>query len=171
MEDNKTVWEDLARTISAECESVIRSWPEHDNFILSKLDLDWSTRRRSSRGGVYAEGPGISIAMSLACSIRTTPYRLYEYKSFDADPVIGGFYAKAPWLALGLHVCHEMAHAAQYYAHFSLGILSDRPHGTQFKSAYYKIRRAVLNKHIPINQKQLKDEYHKLIDNTIRGVY
>ena len=168
---NKKIWEDLAKTIAAECENVIRSWPDYDNFVLSKLELDWSTRRRSSRGGVYAEGPGISIAMSVACMIRTNPYRIYEYKSFDADPVIGGFYGSDPWLPLGLHVCHEMAHAAQYYAHFSLGKLSDRPHGMQFRSNYAKIRKAVLNKHVPPNQQQLRTEYLKIIDDTLRGVY
>lgn len=172
MDDNgKSGWNSLAKEVALECENVIRSWPGYDNFILSKLDLDWSTRRRSSRGGIYAEGPGISIAMSLACMIRTSPYRMYEYKSFDADPVIGGFYAKDPWLPLWMHICHEMAHAAQYYAHFSLGITSDRPHGMQFKNAYAKIRRAVLNNHIPINQTQLKEEYYQLIEDTIRGVY
>lgn len=170
-DNNKKIWEDLAKTLASECENVIRQWSGYDNFVLSKLDLDWSLRRRSSRGGLYAEGPGISIAMSIACMIRTSPYRIYEYKSFDADPIIGGFYAKAPWLGLGLHVCHEMAHAAQYYAHFNLGITSDRPHGTQFKNNYAKIRRAVLNKHIPLNQQQLKEQYLKIIDDTIRGAY
>jgi hypothetical protein len=171
LEGNNKLWEDLAKTVAAECDNVIRSWPGYDNFILSKLDLNWSSRRTASRGGLYAEGPGISIAMNVACMIRTRPYRIYEYKSFDTDPVIGGFYGTNPWLPLGLHICHEMAHAAQFYAHFNLGIISDRPHGTQFKNNYAKIRKVVLNKHIPPNQQQLKEEYLKIIEDTIRGVY
>lgn len=170
-ENSKSTWESLAKSWALECEQVIRSWSGYENFVLSKLSLDWSTKRVASRGGMYAEGPGISIAMSTACMIRTSPYRMYEYKSFDADPIIGGFYARDLSLPLGMHVCHEMAHAAQFYAHFSLGIESDRPHGVQFKSAYAKIRTALFNKHIPKNQQQLKDEYYQLIDDTIRGVY
>lgn len=162
-------WNNLARSWAWECESIIRSWKGYEGFVLSKLDLDWSSRRKSSRGGMYAEGPGISIAMNIACMIRTEPYRMYEYKSFDADPVIGGFYAKDHTLPLAMHVCHEMAHAAQFYAHCILGIVSDRPHGIQFKTAYAKLRKAAFNKHIPLNQQQLKDEYYQLIDSVLRG--
>lgn len=167
--DVKQQLEQLARSWAWECESVIRSWDQHEHFVLSKLDLDWSPKRRGSRGGMYAEGPGISIAMQVALMIRTDPYRMYEYKSFDADPVIGGFYARDTNLALGLHVCHEMAHAAQYYGHISLGIPSDRPHGDRFKTVYAKIRRAVFNKHIPRNQEQLKAEYFNLIEDAVLG--
>ena len=169
--DDKQLYEQKAKLWASQCEDVIRAWDNYQNFVLSKLELDWSPRRRSSRGGWYKEGAGISIAMSLACMPRTSPYRMYEYKSFDADPVIGGFYATDENLSLGLHVCHEMAHAAQYYGHFSLGIISDRPHGMQFRSNYAKIRKAVLNKHIPPNQQQLRTEYLKIIDDTLRGVY
>ena len=33
-------------------------------FKLASVKLDWSPNRRSSRGGYYADGPGINIAMS-----------------------------------------------------------------------------------------------------------
>lgn len=167
--DDKQSYEHLARSWTRQCEDVITSWAGYQNFVLSKCELDWSTRRRSSRGGVYKEGPGISIAMSLACMPRTDPYRMYEYKSFDADPVIGGFYAKDENLSLGLHVCHEMAHAAQFYSHFNLGIESDRPHGNLFKDLYRKLRVAILNRHIPINQKQLKEQYEDMLLSFVRG--
>jgi len=166
---DKQLYEQLAGSWASQCEDVIRTWTGYQNFLLSKRELDWSTRRRSSRGGVYKEGPGISIAMSLACMPRTNPYRMYEYKSFDADPLIGGFYATEENLSLGLHVCHEMAHAAQFYSHFNLGILSDRPHGNLFKDSYRKLRVAVLNRHIPVNQKQLKEQYEEMLLSFVRG--
>ncbi len=166
---DKQLYEQLARSWARQCEDVIRTWTGYQNFVLSKFELDWSTRRRSSRGGVYKEGPGISIAMSLACMPRTNPYRMYEYKSFDADPLIGGFYATEENLSLGLHVCHEMAHAAQFYSHFNLGVLSDRPHGNLFKDSYRKLRVAVLNRHIPVNQKQLKEQYEEMLLSFVRG--
>jgi hypothetical protein len=98
-------------------------------------------------------------------------FRIYEYKSFDHDPIIGGFYACDENLALGLHVCHEMAHAAQFYAHYNLGVEFDKPHGSLFKSRYSKIRQAVLNKQIPINQQQLKQEYDSIIERVVKGTY
>lgn len=167
--DDKQLWNEKAKSWARKCEDEIVSWPGYESFVLSKLDLDWSPRRRSSRGGWYKEGAGISIAMSQACMPRTSPYRMYEYKSFDSDPVIGGFFSKNENLSLGLHVCHEMAHAAQFFAHFTLGIESDRPHGNAFKQAYRKIRIAVLNRYIPINQQQLKEEYSNMLLSFVRG--
>ena len=167
--DDKELYEHKAKLWARQCEDVIRTWDNYQNFVLSKFELDWSLKRRSSRGGWYKEGAGISIAMSLACMPRTSPYRMYEYKSFDADPVIGGFYATDENLSLGLHVCHEMAHAAQFYSHFNLGVESDRPHGVLFKNTYRKLRVAVLNRHIPVNQKQLKDQYDSMLLSFVSG--
>lgn len=167
--DDKTYYEKHARTWANECEHNIKSWAGFESFSLSRLVLDWSTRRRSSRGGWYEEGPGINIAMSVACMPRTNPYRVYEYKSFDADPIIGGFYARDECLPVAWHVCHEMAHAAQYYAHFALGIESDRAHGKQFKAMYSKLRIATINQIIPKNQAQLKEEYYDMISNIVTG--
>jgi hypothetical protein len=166
---DKQLYEQKAKSWARQCEDVITSWPGYQNFILSKFELDWSPRRRCSRGGWYKEGAGISIAMSVACMPRTSPYRMYEYKSFDADSLIGGFYATDENLSLGLHVCHEMAHAAQFYSHFNLGIISDRPHGNLFKDTYRKLRVAVLNRHIPVNQKQLKEQYEEMLLSFVRG--
>jgi hypothetical protein len=167
--DDKKLYEHRARSWASQCEDVIRTWSGYENFVLSKLDLDWSIKRRSSRGGLYKEGPGINIAMNLACMPRTNPYRMYEYKSFDKDPVIGGFYASDENLSLGFHVCHEMAHAVQFFAKFELGVYTDRPHGDSFKTPYRKIRLAVLNKLIPVNQKQLKEEYEQMLISFVRG--
>ena len=64
-------------------------------FKLASVKLDWSPSRRSSRGGYYADGPGINIAMSsLVRENNNEIYRVYEYKSFDSDPDIGGIYTR-----------------------------------------------------------------------------
>ena len=40
---------------------------------------------------MYADGPGINIAMYRCCkNDNGEVQRVYEYKSFDLDPVIGG---------------------------------------------------------------------------------
>ena len=36
-------------------------------FKLTSIKLDWSPKRRSSRGGMYADGPGINMAMNHLC--------------------------------------------------------------------------------------------------------
>ena len=38
-------------------------------------------------------------------------YRVYEYKSFDSDPDIGGIYTRNKWHRLELVILHEIAHA------------------------------------------------------------
>jgi hypothetical protein len=169
--DDKKIWEAKAKSWVSQCEHVISAWTGYENFVLSKCTLDWAITRRASRGGWYKEGPGISIAMSQACMPRFAPFRIYEYKSFDSDPVIGGFYATDENLALGLHVCHEMAHAAQFYSHFELGIESDKPHGLLFRKLYSIIRTEVLNKKIPINQAQLKNELDNEISLIVKRKY
>lgn len=170
MDDRKN-WEHKAKIWATQCEQLITSWSGYENFTLSRLSLDWSTKRRASRGGMYAHGPGISIAMSQACMPRMEVFRMYEYRSFDADPVIGGFYARDENLALGLHVCHEMAHAAQFYGQFVLGVESSRPHGKEFKIPYSKIRKNILNNHIPRIQHQLKQEYDDIITSIVGKRY
>lgn len=161
--------ETIARTAARECEHIIQNWDSFESFVLASITLDWNTRRVASRGGWYASGPGINIAMSAACTLRTSPYRLYEYKSFDLDPQIGGFFARDPGLAVELHVCHEMAHAAQYYAHVCLGRLKDRPHGQSFKQPYRLLRQSYLNPRIPKNQLQLKQEYETVLAKILTG--
>ena len=62
-------------------------------FALIEAKLDWSNRRRCSRGGWRNGGPIVSIAMSVAIPDENydAPRRVYEYASFDSDKVIGGF--------------------------------------------------------------------------------
>ena len=39
-----------------------------------------------------------------------------EYKSFDSDPIIGGFYTRDKYDRLRMVIVHEIAHALQYYS-------------------------------------------------------
>lgn len=140
-----------------QCEDYIRT-VHYSDFSLVRCKLDWSTRRRSSRGGWY-NGPGINIAMHLYTR-KLGLYRQYEYPSFDSDPVIGGFYSTEASHALGMVICHEMAHAVQYYRDRVLNIKIDRPHGESFKNPYRELRINILNPCLP-PQEKLKQEYHK----------
>ena len=151
----------------SKCEDIIASWSDCADFALHKCTLHWSTRRRSSRGGWYATGPGINIAMALACRVRTDPYRMYEYASFDADPVIGGFYAKDTNLALGMIICHEMAHAVQFFRRKHLGHPRTKPHGIDFKAPYAKLRTEIINP--LLNSEALyKEQYEAMIKETTK---
>jgi predicted SprT family Zn-dependent metalloprotease len=92
---------------------------------------------------------------------------MYEYPSFDSSPIIGGFYAEDPDLALGMTVCHEMAHAVQFYRVVVLGSQRCKPHGPDFKTPYANIRAAIFNKLLP-NQVTAKKQYEELLKDTIK---
>lgn len=153
----------------SKCEDVISTWSDCADFVLHKCVLDWSPRRRSSRGGWYASGPGINIAMFNTCRQRTEPYRMYEYASFDSDPVIGGFYSADPNLALGMVICHEMAHAVQFYRVVHLGKPRGKPHGPDFKLPYSLLRKALINPHIH-SEALYKEQYEKIINEINKPV-
>jgi hypothetical protein len=151
----------------SDCEDVITSWDDCKDFALHKCILDWSPRRTSSRGGWYATGPGINIAMNNFVKTRSKIYRMYEYPSFDDSSVIGGFYASDPNLAIGMTICHEMAHAVQFYRVLHLGNVRGKPHGEEFKIPYAMIRRAIFNKLLP-DQVKMKQEYDALVNNIVK---
>jgi hypothetical protein len=156
-------WEHLAYKWMDKCEDEIKSWKGLGCFSLSLFKLDWSVRRRSSRGGIYGTLPGINIAMQIACTEYSVVSRVYEYKSFDSDRIIGGFYYCDANLKLGLHICHEMAHAAQFYRKFVLNDDSyDKPHGESFKKPYRVLRTKILNPLLE-PQEPLKLEYESFI--------
>ena len=160
---HKGLWESKAYFWMNQCEDYISSWKGFESFRLGLFKLDWSTRRRSSRGGLYGNAPGISIAMALTTKEPGGVARVYEYASFDNDPIIGGFYYTDPEYKLAMHICHEMAHAVQFYSHYILNLKNiDRPHGKSFKEPYSLLRKQVLNPKLE-KQKELKLEYEKLI--------
>lgn len=138
----------------------------YKKFKLEQITLDWSPRRRSSRGGYYTAGPGISIAMYHMIPVVPFDdddlieiYRVYEYKSFDADKEIGGIYSNLKYQKLQLVILHEMAHALQYYS-YRLNNFRCTPHGITFKNFYRRLRNQFLNPYLP-DQDKLKTLYYK----------
>jgi hypothetical protein len=150
-------------------EILVKEWViKCEDFCLAKLSMDWSPRRRSSRGGWYdsAGGPGINMAMSLYFGNDKLPISYsYEYASFDKHPVIGGFYytKDSKYLRGAMVVCHEMAHAAQFYSSRQLYKQIDRPHGESFKQPYSTIRINLFNYLIPKNQHELASKYNEML--------
>ena len=160
-------FEDIAKHyIDASCREVCKLTDLHD-FDLAFVKLDWSKRRRSSRGGWYPDkgGSGISIAMHL-CSKPTDGniIRVYEYRSFDSSPTIGGFYTKNVEHKLAMHCLHEVAHAAQYWGKYLKKLDAGLPHGDVWKSIYSHLRSSILNPRLE-DQKLLAEEYNQIIES------
>lgn len=141
---DKAYFDSVALDWVLKCENEIRTWTGYEKFKLEYFRRDWSPARRCSRGGWYAKGPGINIAMFRYC-FDTPTARVYEYPSFDSDPVIGGFYPSHKDHYLASVVCHEMAHAAQGYAYMVLQKPRGTPHGPDFKTPYAILRKKLLN--------------------------
>ncbi len=164
----KDKWEVQAYRWVSLCEDEIVTWSDCQEFTLHRCTLDWSVRRKSSRGGWYASGPGINIAMNISVKNFNEVFRVYEYPSFDAHPVIGGFYAEDYNLKLGMIICHEMAHAVQYFRIKHLGHLRGKPHGVDFKTPYAALRKKILNPKLP-NQKITKNKYEELVNSIVKN--
>lgn len=168
---NKETVEGLAQYYIHQSQNIICSLTDQSNFKLTYTKLDWSRRRSYSRGGWYSrqKGPGISIAMSGIYSHasrylpKTSPYKVYEYQSFDKDPVIGGFLTNNTELHLALVITHEMAHAAQYYRKYKLNKSPGKPHGDIWKKIYSVLREELVNPFIP-DQKKMKEEMDEIIE-------
>ena len=92
--------------------------------------------------------------------------RVYEYKSFDSDPFIGGIYTRNKYDKLRLTILHEIGHALQYYS-YRLNGFRGKPHGTTWKNFYRRLREQFLNHRLE-DQAMLKKEYQSAID-TILG--
>ena len=137
-------------------------------FKLASVRLDWSPKRRSSRGGYYADGPGINIAMShLVRENKGEIYRVYEYKSFDSDPDIGGIYTRNKWHRLELVLLHEIAHALQYYS-YKINNFRCKPHGPTWRNFYSRLRNRHLNPYLD-NQPALREEYDGMVKKLGNG--
>lgn len=149
------------------CEQEIKCWSDCSSFELHHCRLDWATTRTAHKGGWYASGPGINLSMWLLSRNRGTIFRMYEYASFDADSVIGGFYATDRNLATGMIVCHEMAHAVQFYRKKALNMSVDKAHGKSFKQPYAQLRKAVFNHKLP-NQVEMKKLYNEYVSSVLQ---
>ena len=143
---------DFIRRVEKHCKEEI-----YVDFELASIKLDWSLKRSASRGGMYADGPGINIAMAWLHKRQGSIYYVREYASFHKDEEIGGFYSQNQWHQLEMVILHEIAHALQYYS-YKLNKFRCKPHGPTFKNFYRRLRNVFLNPYLP-DQKQLKEKY------------
>ena len=167
--DYKDYWEFEAEHQLTQIEEWLQessSYSSMREFQLKHIRLDWSTRRRYSRGGWYTQhnGAGVSIAMWPICGRKSpdekVPQKVFEYASFEDDPEIGNFYTDNTHNRLMMVLCHEVANAAQYThkrVHSMTGI---KPHGEEFKMFYREIRNHWLNPYLP-DQNKMGIEYRK----------
>jgi len=88
------------------------------------------------------------------------PRRVYEYASFDSDPVIGGFFTNNLEHKLLHHITHEIAHAAQCNHKYFHQMSRIKPHGDEFKMFYRELREVFLNPFLP-NQELMEAKFRK----------
>jgi len=171
----KDAWNCWVEEQARDMEEYIQSsWPIKGcaQFILGKIHCDWSTNRRCSRGGLYKIDsiwkPGINLSMS-GYIPRYGIIRHYEYKSFDKNKFIGGFYTDNMEIPVLAVIAHEVAHAIQrwieYYAHLD----ASKPHGKEFKDFYAQLRAVYVNPLLP-NQEETKEAYEEFTSSVIREV-
>lgn len=127
--------------------------PELDVDLRPRVRLSFDPARRSSRGGRYPAGYGVSLALA-ACFPRSPaecedPHLFREYAAIARDPVIGSF--TGVWRD---HVravaAHEAAHVAQAWLRFErrdaarawarAGRDLQKPHGIGWRSLYAAMR-------------------------------
>lgn len=131
----------------------------YKNFSVKVMKWDWNPSRVSSRGGIYAKGPGINIAMRNNFLRYSTPVdKFYEYPSYDSDPIIGGIYYTVPEIKLKAIIAHEVSHAIQWYE-ARLKNTRYKPHGLEFKQFYKELRVLFINDQLE-DQNKLKQDYH-----------
>ena len=147
-------------------EKEIRKFTDFESFALSDAKFDWSERRTRSRGGRYAWGYGISIAMHRATKYDPKGvHKVYEYRSYASDPIIGSIYIRNPLDGLRMIILHELAHTMQYYHYYKFGYRC-KPHGKMFKKWYKMLRVNFLNDTLP-NQQICKAKYEKDIERLV----
>jgi hypothetical protein len=147
-------------------EKEIRNFTDFESFALSDAKFDWSERRTRSRGGRYPWGLGISIAMYHATKHDPQGvHKVYEYRSYTTDPIIGSIYIRDPLHGLRMIILHELAHTMQYY-HYRKFTYRCKPHGKMFKQWYKMLRVNFLNNDLP-NQQICKAKYEKDIQKLV----
>lgn len=150
----KASWIAWSKQYVSDIEAFIQTWPHKgcSSFQMGEVKFDFSKRRVTSKGGISKlEGvwvPFINIAMHNYTQ-PTNVYRFYEYKSYDEDKVIGGFYSDNIEHRLKAVLCHEMAHAIQFWRSYYCNLQNVKPHGEEFKTYYAAIRQVFLNNELP----------------------
>ena len=127
-------------------------YPEFNCFC----KIDWSPKRRASRGGKYSKGYGINLAVRYYFNNESPSY-FNEYKSFDKDSSIGGFVYDGGMLAIEAIVCHEVAHALDWFKRGKTN------HQEEWKEIYKELREEFINPRIdPKLQKTTVEEKEEL---------
>jgi hypothetical protein len=142
----------------------VERWVQENIFSDFRVTakFDWSPSRRTSRGGIYKDGPGVNMAMHLAMpNNQGNTYLFHEYPSFHLDKHIGGFYSTRAEDKLEAILVHEIAHAIQFFAYKKLDIRC-KPHGPVFKQYYKLLRQQFVNPKLP-SQSALKRDYDTYI--------
>ena len=164
---NKTEWHSFGYKYAREVEAFAQR-EIYKKFKLMHITLDWSSHRSRSRGGMYADGPGISIAMVPACRDQKGQlYKIYEYASFAKDPDIGEIYTRRKTAKLEMVILHEVAHALQYYS-YRINNYRCKPHGPVFKNMYRRLRCAFLNPLLE-NQAEAREQYETIVNKIDSG--
>ena len=174
--DHKSYWDFYTEHQLTQIEEWLQEYSIYDSmkdFRLARIRVDWSTRRRYSRGGWYPayRGAGVSLAMWPVCGRKDpkdrVPMKVFEYASFQNDSEIGNFYTDDLHHRLLMIICHEMGHAAQYFHKRHHGMTQIKPHGKEFKMFYREIRNHWLNPNLP-DQKEMGEKYREHKKMSIR---
>lgn len=150
----KASWIAWSKQYVSDIETFIQTWHHKgcSSFQMGEVKFDFSKNRVRSRGGIATFNgvwmPFISIAMHNYTQ-PTNVYRFYEYKSYDEDKVIGGFYSDNIEHRLKAVLCHEMAHAIQFWRKYYCNLQNVKPHGEEFKTYYAALRQVFLNNELP----------------------
>jgi hypothetical protein len=135
------------------------------------LKVDFNPKRISHRGGMYAKGPGINMAMNVFTYSKECfklggdhPYYFFqEMPSYADDPIIGSAHIDCVEQHINLSVAHEVAHSVQCYVKQRDKVEYVEPHGKEFKK-YYQILRLEVNKTLP-DQQFAEIKYKELLSS------
>lgn len=136
-----------------------------NSFKLGKCLIDFSSKRRSSRGGLYTvksiKVPGINLALYNDYHLQGKISIFSEYSSYNNDKIIGGFVTKNYLHRIGAITCHEMAHAIQRWLEYYKSLPRSMHHGKEFKHYYADLRNKFVNPYLPSieEQKRLYKEF------------
>jgi hypothetical protein len=162
----KASWISWGNKKVSEIESFIQTWPHKgcSSFHMGEAKFDFSKRRTTSKGGLVKFDGVWTPFINIAMYNYTQPinvYRFYEYKSYDDDKVIGGFYSNNNEHRITALICHEMAHAIQFWHKYYNNIQNVKPHGDEFKKYYAALRQVFLNNDLP-DQTDMGARYREL---------
>jgi hypothetical protein len=162
-------WTTRINQMIDDSETYIKTWNLRgaSEFKLGRRTIDNSPKRRSSRGGLYKiKGiymPGINLAVNHFFKNNGPVHYFSEYASFRKSTSIGSFYTEGLDLVFNALVCHEMAHAIQYWHTYYTKGDKTLPHGPEFKYYYQTLRDRFVNPFLP-NQIMAKRYYETGID-------